>query len=153
VRVHVGPTPTISDSLRVGHLHDVWFRTRIVAVCGAVIQVAHFRESNTQTFGQGEIKLLLLRVNQSLTKGQKMSSIKFDQDAIRRLCQQVASQVAPAAQQSVEKIRRQRSGKSVQRVMSELRSELQTSIVLSDQELRIAAESIASGQRVTVRGG
>jgi ATP-dependent protease HslVU (ClpYQ) ATPase subunit len=118
-----------------------------------VLQIAHFRESNTQIFGQGEIKLLLLRVNQSLKKGQTVSTIKFDPDAIRRLGQQIAIQVAPAAQQSVEGIGQRRSGKSVERIMSELRSELATSnVLMSDQELRRVAASIVSGQRVTVRG-
>ena len=83
-----------------------------------------------------------------------MSTIKLDQDAIRRLGQQVTSQVAPAAQHSVERIYRQRSEKSVQRIMSELRSELATfNVSMSDQNLRKIAESFVSGQRVTVRGG
>jgi hypothetical protein len=80
-----------------------------------------------------------------------VGKINFDRGAIRRLGQQVAIQVAPSYQHSVNQIFHARSGKSVQMVMHELRSAFAGStIAQSDQSLKKAAETIISGQQITI---
>jgi hypothetical protein len=81
-----------------------------------------------------------------------MGKINFEEGAIRRLGQQVAGQFVPRYQHSVNQIFQARSGKTVEMVMHELRFAFAGSTISQDdQKLREYAETIISGQQITIR--